>query len=466
MSVSSPNVLAPKSSNQTPAWVTPKNLFLSSPKAVLVQKKDVEKSTGLPASAQLPVNASPEPHSSPVLVSGPQASPIATGSTTAARPETATELRDRLFSLSTEGLTAQQLGVRNSVLRIEQFIDKAVPKREHLAELCQSLKNLAGIGNSGFKKLNSEHSRDWLRLLAFKVEDFLTHLSALEEPRYRWNEMSMNQVALLCYGLKACYDLNRNGALFSTEQSMQLLQAGRRITRKLMDQIHHRHLIHPQHHSSGDVLSVLAWITSGLQCTLELPGKQQVMLLGGCTTEAGKVSLTDIGISIFDYFEQGRAPSMTARQIGKLMNGIGRLVAAEVLVVNPKPQEKGIARERLRRALRDWCASPSMVPGGIAAGSQSEPGGAMNAVIVGNCIDGIRRLMHAGSLEAGALETMQIIGRSLQWIQQAMSRPDLSLSELQNFRTYLQSALSFVIVDQPVRAQLAAIDKAIAARPS
>ncbi len=460
--------------------MTPKTLFPSSSKTPVVQKKAPAEAAGLPLPpVQAPANDPQEPHSPPVLTQVLAASTPAiaapAGSATETPSETAKELRDRLFAQPAAELSTRQLKLRNNIALIEKFISFKVPKRDHLTEVCDALKDLTK--NDDLRKLKNECGDDWVRLFSLKVEDFLRYVSSLQEPRFRWGELSMKQVARICYGLKVYYALNQETGFFSTGQSITLRDAGRRITRKLIDQVHQQHLIQANYQSSGDVLSLLAWIVAGLQFPLKFPNGSQEMLLGGCSKVPGKVSLTDIASSMLTYFGEGRAASMTARQIGKLLNGVTRLITQGVLVATAESEENGSVRKQLQSALVDWCNSPSLALGAEVQVDQPDMDDITYSVVTENLVSGLRRIMQANCLEAGTPETKQIVARSLQWIRSLMSQNTIDLKVLQEFRNYLKVASTFVIAPKsdrqtfeietkPVLEQYEAVSRAIEAYSS
>ncbi len=465
MSVASSKLTAPQTPVLQGAWATGKTPFITAPEAptiALVQKAVTTAPQELtPPPAPAPANAAQESHSTPVLVTATAEGTTESTQQTDIEPETDAQLRIRLLDIPSEDLTSHELLVREAVVKMCTFVDNEEPWRADLMDACDTLKAMAGRNNEGLFALQDDCDEDWLRLLACTVEKFLSRVGSLESPKFQWNKMTMNQIAWTCYGLKACYELERFGVSFPPKHSKSLVMAGRKITRKLIDQVHQRNLLEG-HNTVGDVLSLLAWIAYGLRRSFRRPDGNSEMLLAGCAKIAGKVSLTDIGLQIFAYFDDSRAEYMTARQIGKLFTGIGELLARGVLKTGSVLEENDIETPTFRQALLAWYRSPSVAVDPTDDAATSYLNEEMDIVVLQNLVYGLDQLMQNSVLEMLTAETSEIVVCTQKWIKWAMSQPGLTVYDLKTFQQFIQHAIQYDIFNQTLVTQLAVVQKAIA----
>lgn len=262
-----------------------------------------------------------------------------------------------LLALPENNLSAEEIRAQKLLRALHDFVSSPAKTRSDFLAICVLLKESTKTENS--YKLWCEYKSDWLSELANKTVAFLTVANLQAEETLDWTELSMNDVAIICYALKASVEPNRKFNFFSKDQLMALTPVLRGITRKLIDHLDDKQLMCPSHQSYGDVLSVLSWMVNGLQLNVPTQSGEEIKLLGGA--KKGKVGIDAIFKQALVYFLAAKLKALDTRQLGKLVHSLGKVLNLKMLNLEEAGENQQTLKQSLSEAVVDLCSGYALL---------------------------------------------------------------------------------------------------------
>lgn len=352
--------------------------------------------------------------------------------------------RTQLRNTTEAELSPPERALKATIEQIERFITLSVPKRDHLVEVCQSIKRLTELGVFGLMRHESlDDLPKWHHVLAASLEDFLCHVSSLDSHRLRWREMTMKQVAEVCYGMKACLMFQREiEGFFTKDQQSAISQSVRKITQQLLDRVHSGNLLCATYRSCGDMLSLMTWLYYCVDYLSPPEEDHRGPRLAGRLTSGGQASISEVVAGLVGYFDETKAASMDARQLSKLFNGLSHLIANGSLKLDPPEGKAGVDRHRLLTLARAWSATRAWRSSD--AGRQACEGSSKSAsevIIASSFADFVRQLIEFDVLEPGSSSAKELLFRAADRIERVLQHRDIPPSKLKSYQRFLAKAV-------------------------
>jgi len=345
---------------------------------------------------------------------------------------------EALLAHPKENLSREVFRAQKLLKSMYDFVENPNKTQNDFLAVCELLK--LSSNNNNAQKLSEQGKKQWLTLLAQQTLAFLSCVNTQCEDVIGWSKLSMHDVSQICYALKASLEPNRWGNYFSDAQLLLLTPELKGITEKLIDHLDHKQLMKPTYQSYGDVLSVLSWMTMGLQLSVPtLPGGETKLLAG---SSKDKVGVDTIFKQALNYFSATKYKALDTRQLGKLIYALGRVLNHKLLNLDETDGETTL-RQRLTITIFELCKGNALLnykEWDIDNFDQRElKDRPINPVAVENLADGsLSFLSHL--FESSDVRVGRIVNGVTGLIQKALDSGVASKSNLKNYIKFLYKA--------------------------
>lgn len=327
--------------------------------AEMVQKagaKPASQSASAPSNFQLTLS-----HSQPILVQptsdSSQTSFINSSSSVSTSGTDNQEPLQTLLALPEDNLSREERRVKKLLKSLHNFTENPSKTTNDFIAVCELLKESSN--NNDSRTLSQNGDTRWLPELSKQTVAFLTCANSQSDDVIGWSALSMSTVAQICYALKASLEPSRYGNYFSDAQLLLLTPALRGITRKLINHLHDKQLMDPNHNSYGDVLSVLSWLVMGLQWKVPDVSGVSTKLLAG--SSKGKIGIDAIFKQALCYFSVVKFKALDTRQLGKLVHAVGRVLSHQLLNLQEAEGSNETLAQRLSETMLKLCGGNALL---------------------------------------------------------------------------------------------------------
>lgn len=409
--------------------------------AEMVQKasaKPASQSASAPSDFQLTLS-----HSQPILVqptSDSSQTSFINSSSSASTSGTDNEVPlQTLLALPDDNLSYKECRVKKLLKSLHKFVENPSKTTNDFIAVCELLKESSN--NSDLYTLSQNGDTRWLPELSKQTVAFLTCANSQSEDAIEWSALSMNTVAQICYALKASLEPNRYGNYFSDAQLLSLTPVLRGITRKLIDHLHDKQLMDPNHNSYGEVLSVLSWLVMGLKLNVPNGSGVSIKLLAG--SSKGKVGIDTIFKQALCYFSAVKFKALDTRQLGKLVHAVGRVLSYQLLNLQEAGGGMKTLAQRLSETMLDLCGGNALLNfyiwGEDNFGVQELKKKPIDPVTVANLAEGL--LVFISHLFAKSDKGVGLVVNNMSgFIEKALQSGKSSRSSLVTYSSFLKKA--------------------------